>query len=293
MRRIGVVGNPGSWSSEHLTDVVEARTGFRCLIDLEHAWLDAERKTVHFFDLDLSELDAIIVKKLGDSYAPAHLDRLELLRLVAERGVPMLSDPRRILRVLDRLTCTVTMLVHDVPMPPTVVTEDVGEALAAVRRFERVVLKPLFSSKARGMHIVDADQGDARARLERFQAAGNPVLYIQQVVDLPDRDLGVAFLAGEYLATYARVRSGGAWNTSTRSGGVYEPHEPSAEIIELARRAQEPFGLDFTCVDVAECASGPVVFEVSAFGGFRGLLEACNIDAAERCVDLVMQRLER
>jgi ribosomal protein S6--L-glutamate ligase len=40
------------------------------------------------------------------------------------------------------------------------------------------------------------------------------------------------------------------------------------------------FGLDFTSVDIAETDQGPVVFEVSAFGGFRGLLEGCNIDAA-------------
>jgi ribosomal protein S6--L-glutamate ligase len=44
-------------------------------------------------------------------------------------------------------------------------------------------------------------------------------------------------------------------------------------------------------VDVAETADGPVVFEVSAFGGFRGLKEGCAIDAAQRFVDYVIERL--
>jgi ribosomal protein S6--L-glutamate ligase len=73
--------------------------------------------------------------------------------------------------------------------------------------------------------------------------------------------------------------------------GSYTPYDPSTEIVELARRAQEPFGLAFTCVDVAETEIGPVVWEVSAFGGFRGLWESRGIDAAELYVRFVLERI--
>jgi ribosomal protein S6--L-glutamate ligase len=132
--------------------------------------------------------------------------------------------------------------------------------------------------------------GDA---LAAFQDAGNPVLYIQKLLRHPGRDLGLAFLGGEYLVTYARVGSRDSWNTTTRTGGRYAPHEPTPEVIDLARRAQEPFGLDFTCVDVMETDGGPVVLEVSPFGGFRGIQEAWGIDAAERYVDHALRRLEK
>ena len=46
-----------------------------------------------------------------------------------------------------------------------------------------------------------------------------------------------------------------------------------------------------TCVDVAETDDGPMVFEVSAFGGFRGLKEANSIDAAGLYVDYVLDRV--
>ena len=108
-------------------------------------------------------------------------------------------------------------------------------------------------------------------------------MYIQQAVDLRGQDLGVCFLDGEYLGTYARRKADGpsaAWSTSTVSGGRYAAFDPPADVIELARRAQEPFGLDFTCVDVALTEAGPYIFEVSAFGGFRGLLAARGIDVA-------------
>lgn len=293
MIKIGVVGNKGAWSSEQLADEVERQTGFRCLVDLKHVRLDFDGQRVTYQDVDLLQLDALMVKKIGSTYAPQHLDRLEILRYVDERGVLVVSRPESIIRVLNRLTCTVTLQAGGIPMPPTAITEDVDEALAVVQRFGRAVFKPLFSTKARGMELVEADAG-ARDRIAAFQDAGHPVMYIQQLKELPDRDLGVSFLGGEYLGTYARVRTNGeTWNTTTRSGGHYEQAEPSDEVIELARRAQALFDLEFTSVDVAECADGPVVFEVSAFGGFRGLRDGCGIDAAAVYTEHVLERIGR
>ena len=39
-RRIGVVGIPGKWSTEALADALEARTGFRLVIDMADVVLD-------------------------------------------------------------------------------------------------------------------------------------------------------------------------------------------------------------------------------------------------------------
>ena len=74
---------------------------------------------------------------------------------------------------------------------------------------------------------------------------------------------------------------------------VTQAHTPSDEIIALAQRAQALFDMDFTTVDVAETDEGPVVFEVSAFGGFRGALEGMGVNVAELYVNHVLNRLEK
>ena len=117
-------------------------------------------------------------------------------------------------------------------------------------------------------------------------------MYIQQMVDIPGRDLGVVFLGGRYLATYARQGNGDSWNTTINSGGHYVAYQPSAEILQMAEKAQAPFALDFTCVDVVETAMGPMVFEVSAFGGYRGLQDSHGIDAAKLYTDYVVDNLQ-
>ncbi len=305
-KRIAVVGISGGWSSESLADAVGRATGERLLLDLDRARLDLGSGRLLCPDqdgrvVDLCGLDALCIKKVAASYAPQMIDRLEMLRVAAASGVRCFSEPERILRLVDRLSCTVTLAGAGMPLPPTTVTEDLDQALDAVRAYGRAILKPLFTSKARGMAMLDAealDAGELATALEGFKAA-NPVLYIQQAVDLRGQDLGVCFLGGQYLGTYARRKGPEAlhagreapWSTSTASGGKYAPFDPPQEIIDLAQRAQEPFGLSFTCVDVALTASGPFIFEVSAFGGFRGLLQARGLDMAGLFTSHVLREL--
>jgi ribosomal protein S6--L-glutamate ligase len=175
-------------------------------------------------------------------------------------------------------------------MPPTTITEDVQAAVKAVDEYGQAVFKPLYSSKAKGMVVIESG-ADAIKKIESFKQE-NPIMYIQKKINLNGRDLGIAFLGGEYMTTYARCNSGNSWNTTTRSGGKYAPYTPDEDTIQLAQKAQSLFGLDFTCVDVAVTSDGPYVFEVSAFGGFKGIQTASGLDAARLYVDYVINQLK-
>lgn len=288
--KIGVIGTEGGWSSEKLAETVAEKTGGeRVLINMEDVRLDLPSGKAYYNGHTLNDFDALMIKKIGARYSPDLLDRLEVLRYLSERGLKIFSSPYSILRALDRLSCTISLQLNDIPMPPTTITESVDQALVAVKQYGEAVFKPLYTSKARGMFVLK-DGSDAREAIEKY-CAEFPIMYIQKTIDLGELDLGIAFLGGEYLTTYSRCKTNGAWNTTTASGGKYKAYEPSPEIIELARKAQEPFNLDFTCVDVAITPDGPYVFEVSVFGGFRGIQETSGIDAAARYVDYVMERI--
>jgi len=291
--RIGVVGLPGKWSTETLADAVEAGTGMRLVIDMSDVALDLDGRKLLYGEHDLCELDAIIVKKISREYSPNSIDRLELLRVAEAKGVRVFSPALSMLRLIDRLSCTTTMANAGIPMPPTTITEDIGQAEAAVQHYGSAVFKPLFSTKARGMIVVDAN--DPRPeRVERIKAfhQQNPMMYIQKKMKLPGQDLGLVFLGGEYLGAYARVSEGSSWNTTILHGGRYAAAEPDAGWVEIAQRAQGLFNMDYTTVDMAETEDGPVVFEVSAFGGFRGAKEGLGINVAERYVDHVLDKLD-
>ena len=291
--RIGVVGIPGKWSTETLADEVAARTGFRLVIDMAQVTHDLSNNKLMFQEHDLCELDAIIVKKISSEYSPNTLDRLELLRVAESYGVHVFSGAENMLRLVNRLSCTVTMRNGGVPMPDTTITEDIETAIKAVHDYGEAVFKPLFSTKARGMCVFNANQPEKELRkdIETFQSE-NAMMYIQQKLNLSGQDLGLVFLGGEYLGTYARISGDSdTWNTTINSGGRYAAYTPSDEIIAIAENAQSLFGLDFTTVDVAESEQGPIVFEVSAFGGFRGAQEGADLDAANLYVNYVLNKI--
>lgn len=289
---IAVIGIPGKWSTEVLADRLEAKTGTRYVIDMADVTFDSSAGTLTANGLDLTSIDGIVVKKISQQYSPSTLDRLELLRVAEARGVRVFSPASSMLRLIDRLSCTVTLRNHGIPMPDTCVTESIDDAIAFVHQSEAVVLKPLFSTKARGMTVLSADDGDDNLKqaLDTFQN-DNPVLYIQRKIALSGRDMGLMFLGGDYLGAYARVAQNGSWNTTIHSGGKYENIVPTEDIIAMAHKAQSLFDMDFTTVDVAETENGAICFEVSAFGGFKGGLEGTGIDVAELYADYVLKAI--
>ena len=290
--RIAVIGIPGKWSTEVLAERIATKTGACPVIDMAEVTFQSAAGALTAHGLNLNEFDGLVVKKISQQYSPATLDRLELLRVVEAQGVRVFSPASSMLRLIDRLSCTVTLQNHSIPMPDTCVTESISHAIAFIKDAGEVVVKPLFSTKARGMTVLNASESDDQlsVALTSFQH-DNPVLYLQRKIALSGRDMGLMFLGGEYLGAYARVAQTGAWNTTIHSGGKYEAVDPDASVIAMAFRAQELFQMDFTIVDVAETDDGPICFEVSAFGGFRGGLEGTGIDVAEYYAQYVLASL--
>lgn len=288
MKRIGVIGTAGGSSSERLATALQRRTGQRILIDMEETALDLAQQRVTARGLDLGQLDGLVLKKVGPAYSPNLGYRLETLEFLESRGVRMFSPPKAIRRALDRLSCSAVLRGGDIPMPATIVTEDVLEAVASVQHYGAAFLKPLLSSKGRGIRLV-YDGEDVLDDIEAFKDLGNPILYVQQRVEISGSDVCVAFLGGEYLGAYSR----GHDPHERRISRKYQRCDPSEELIELARRAQSLFQLDLTYVELIETAQGPLVVDVSAFGEFRSLLDICGVDACERLADYVIDHLER
>jgi len=290
--KVAVVGIGGKWSTECLADALERRTGYRLVIDITRVTLDLEKNTLWYDGQNLCELDGLVIKKVTSDYSPETLERLELLRVAESCGVRCFSSISAIQSLVNRLNCTVALGTAGIPMPETTVTEQLNEAISAVNRYGEAVLKPLFSTKARGMKVLSANMGsqELTQQMADFKAR-NPLLYLQKKYDLAGEDYGLVFLGESYLCAYSRQGAKDSWNTTINSGGKYQSHQPPPDIIRLADRARALFNLDYTTVDVAVTPEGPVVFEVSAFGGFRGVSEGTGLDPADLYAAYVLKRM--
>jgi ribosomal protein S6--L-glutamate ligase len=288
---VAVVGTPGAWSTERLAGALRRAGAETVVVDLGACTLRLPDPRVYVAGAPLAGLDGAVVKKIGDTAGGwAVQERLHILRHLEASGVPVLSLPERLAVAVNRFRMTVELVRGGFPVPETVVTEERAEAEAAVERFGAAVAKPLFTSKGRGMARLDPG-ADLGAFFGAWRVQDRGPVYLQRFVEHPGRDLGVAVLDGRCLGAYWRVAGPDQWMTTILSGGRYEPADPPQAVIDLAERAARHFGLVFTGVDLIETPQGGyAVLEVSAFGGFRGLFEACGVDAAPLLAEATLRR---
>jgi len=290
--RVAVAGVPGAWSSERLAAALRAAGAESEIIELARCQLRLPDGRLCHQDRLVDDLDGVAVKKIGDTAEGWVVqERIALLRHLEATGVAVLSEPDRLERAVNRYRMTLELARAGLPVPETVITEDAAQAAAVVEEFGTAVLKPLFTSKGRGMRLLVKGEGVAEA-LEAHRDAGAGPYYLQRFVRHPGRDLGIAVLDGQFLGAYWRVAGADRWMTTIHAGGRYAPADPPEAAVDLAVRAARHFGLVFTGVDLVETPDvGFAVLEVSAFGGFRGLEVACGIDAAARLAGVLLARL--
>jgi ribosomal protein S6--L-glutamate ligase len=239
-----------------------------CLHDLQGGTV-----TIHGFDL--CQLDAVVVKKLGPESNQASRLQLHLLRQLERAGVRIYSRPGAIDVAMDRYRMSMELLAAGLPMPATYSFESEAGLIEAAGRLGEAVVKPVYTSKARGMFRLGGKQSDSAGS----DWPGGRGL-IQQLIDAPGRDIGACVLNGSFAGAFYRVSAEGQWITSTSAGGTYARCTLPAGGVSIAEEAARTFRLDYTVVDLVETPDGYSIYEVSAFGGFRGLWEASAHDIA-------------
>jgi ribosomal protein S6--L-glutamate ligase len=292
-KRIAVVGIPGAWSSERLKEAFLKEGAEAFLVPYDAIAASLPSLKVRLGSEDALSVDAVVVKKLGDSSDITLTERVAQLKAIQSMGTPVFSPPEAIEAAIDRMRMTLHLALAGVPMPRTLITERAEDVLNFLREVQEVVVKPLFTSKARGMIRVGLGKPEAeKGALEAWKQTHGPFFYAQEFIPAKGmRDIGVMFLGGEFLKAYARVAREGSWKTTTAEGGYYEPYDLPGSAFEIAKQAERVFGLSYAGVDLVEGPDGFLVYEVSAFGGFRGLHEAYGLDAARLFAGYVLRRL--
>ncbi|MCI0439085.1 MAG: ATP-grasp family protein [Chloroflexi bacterium] len=289
--KVAVAGIPGAWSSEALVEALRSRGADSFLVPLWECRHDIGSGRVEWRGRDLTRLDGMIVKKMGDLENQFAENRIVMLRELERAGVLVASAPQAIEASVNRYRNTWLLRSAGVPVPRTALTESSEEAEALVAEWGRAVLKPLFTTKARGMRLL-APGSDVGGELRRFQEEGRGPFYLQEFIEAPGRDMAVVVMGNQIVNAFYRVARPGEWKTTTAAGGRYAPCALGDDAAQIALDAVRAFGLDFTSVDMVETDRGWLVYEVSAFGGFTGLRRAYGLDVASLYAKYVLEKLD-
>jgi tetrahydromethanopterin:alpha-L-glutamate ligase len=161
-------------------------------------------------------------------------------------------------------------------------------AQKATKELENVVAKPIFGSQGKGIVKLESTQPDMKQKLATLLKERG-VLYLQQFVPNPGRDIRVFVVGEEALGAIYRISQTGSFISNLSQGGTPLMCELTEEMRALAVNAAKAVGADFAGVDLIEGDEGLFVLEVNATPSGKGIKVACGIDVTGRIIERMFE----
>lgn len=246
------------------------------------------------FSLDgidiLGDLSAILVRPIGRGSLDQIVFQMDGLHKLSRNGMPVINPPAAIEKAVDKYYTLALLSERGLPVPRTVVTESIREAMHAFRSFGGdAVVKPVFGS--RGIGVARIRDEDIAERVMRTLKFHKHVLYVQEYVGHGTRDIRTFVIGDRVAAGIYRVSD--SWKTNVSKGAIPKHFQVDPEVETLAVKATEALGCRIAGVDIMESNQGLLVHEVNAQPGWRGLQTTTNVQIADEIAAFVIQESKK
>jgi RimK family alpha-L-glutamate ligase len=241
--------------------------------------------------LDLiGDLGALLVRPIGRGSLDEVIFQMDMLHKLWRMGLPVINHPSAIEKAVDKYYALALLNERGIPVPRTVITESVSEALRAFKEFGgEAVVKPVFGSRGIGAaRISDVDVAERVFRTLRFH---RHVLYVQEFVPHGKKDVRLFIIGEKVVASMYRVSE--SWKTNVSQGATPVKANPVAEAQNLALEAASVVGCEIAGVDMMESDTGLLVNEVNSQPGWRGLQTTTEISIADQMAEYVLSKARR
>ena len=291
--QIGVaLTDPEDWTATAFIKTIE-RHGAQA-VPLNLAQLSASLTMDSFSISDVRskiiDLDALIVRDVGISFALEQISfKFDLIRQF-ESVMHVMNTSAAIQNAANKFYSFFLFQRAKLPIPLTTVTAELDVALNTLARWGTVIVKPIFGSQGKGIVMLTEREPNVSSNLERLLEERG-VLYIQEFVPNPGRDIRVFVVGEEALGAMYRVSLDGSVVSNLSQGGTPVRCELTEELQDLAVRATKAVGADFAGVDLIEGEEGLLVLEVNGTPSGRGINQACGVDVTEKIVSSLFERL--
>jgi len=250
-----------------------------------HLTLDDEKVDAVYEKRSLSSLDAVI-PRIGRSLTQVGV---MLLRQMELMRIPSTLSMQGLLIARNKYLTLQALHAAGVKIPASVLIASrnkAGETLDYIS--PPIVMKLLSGTQGIGVMLVrDANEaGPIIDTLSELQQ----VICLQKYLPNPAEDIRVFVTGGQVVGAMKRKAAPHEWRSNIHIGGYGVPHRLSEMETETALRAAKAVGVEIAGVDMISVSNEPYVIEVNASPGFRGLLHATGINAAEKIAEYAMAK---
>jgi RimK family alpha-L-glutamate ligase len=242
-------------------------------------------------ELDLvGDLGVLLVRPIGRGSLDEVIFQMDMLHKLWRTGLPVINQPSAIEKAVDKYYALALLSERGIPVPRTVITESISEALKAFRAFGgEAVVKPVFGSRGIGAaRISNVDVAERVFRTLRFY---RHVIYVQEFVPHGKRDIRMFVIDGRVVAAMYRVSK--SWKTNVSQGAIPVKANLITETEHLALESASAIRCEIAGVDIMEGDAGFLVNEVNSQPGWKGLQCTTRVDIADQIAEFVLSKARR
>jgi RimK family alpha-L-glutamate ligase len=293
MLKIGIATrNMEAWSSTQLREALTKRgISYECFTFPRLVAQVGYKPYFRFTNTKLlEELDALVVRPIGRGSLEELVFRMDMLYKLERLGFYVINPAEAIEHCVDKYDILSILEDNDVPVPRTVATESVSEALKAFTELGGdVVVKPIFGS--RGIGATRVNDFEIANTVFKSITFYHGVIYLQEFVPHGTTDIRAFVIDDHVIAAMRRVAEG--WKTNYSQGARPTPIDLSQDYEKLAVKAAKAVGCKVAGVDILEGSNGPKIVDVNSQPGWKGLQIVTKVNIADEIVDFVLSELKK
>ena len=203
-------------------------------------------------DLALTNYDAYVLKTVSDGPGLTILEAAEAV------GIPTINNSRAIRLIRDKAVAVAYAQACGLPVPATYFAGHPRALVDVPQSLYPVVIKPSNGTSLQDIHLVRTPQ-----ELATLQLDPRSYYLAMRYVENTGYDIKL-YVTGQEVHAITK--------SSPLHGAVQEQEIPvSREMLKLARRVGQVFGLDLYGVDVLETEQGLALVDINDFPSFYGV----------------------
>ncbi|WP_069807468.1 ATP-grasp domain-containing protein [Vulcanisaeta thermophila] len=217
--------------------------------------------------------------------------RIWAVRALELSGVYVMNPVINWLIASDKFASLLVLAKNGLPVPDTVVSENMFVAYNAVKEFENAVVKQLRG--AMGFGVFQVSDADVAFHIFSYLVNLNKPMYVQRYLEkVGGGDYRVVVVGDEVIGAEFR-RAASSWKSNVAQGARPEPVKLAPELEELSLRAIRVLGLDFGGVDIAETRDGYFILEVNPTMSWQGFKRVTGKNPAHYIIKYLVSKIKR
>jgi ribosomal protein S6--L-glutamate ligase len=289
--KIGILSkNSEFWATTQIIEAVKKKGSEPIYLHTPriHLTLEGNKADAICENRSLSDLD-VAIPRIGRSLTQLGLMLLKHFQLMQ---IPTTLTIGGLLTARNKYLALQALHAAGIRIPESILiasrnrSEDLMEYLPPP-----IVLKLLTGTQGIGVMRV-RDLKEAGPIIDTLSEL-DQMICLQKYMPNPGEDIRVFVTGGEVVAAMKRRAAAHEWRSNIHIGGQGIAHKVTNEESEISIKAAEAVGVEIAGVDLISVEDKPYVIEVNASPGFRGLLSATGINAAENIVDYAVSKAKR